>query len=322
MTRSQKRTFNQLLIFLIILVLMLTIALLVRRRIEASEPADSSAATSKTETVPSAAVTSMAWKNGDTSLSFSLGADGTWYWDGDKEFPLDNSLITGAASVLSPFSPVKTITSGDTLSAYGFSENSASMTAGFQDGTQVQLTFGAQVPSGTDHYMLRSDKPSTVYVMSGSIPQLLSTAVYDMMVLPELPTMNTIHSIALNSADREVLATSEDGSAWLCGGEDVSGSETLSTLLGQLPYMTLSKCENFKPTAEGLALWGMDVPAVTAQFVYDDEQILTLQIGNQTLDGSGYYVRINDDTTVYSISSYALEPILSAAQNGFVTAAA
>ena len=39
MTRSQKRTFNQLLIFLIILILMLTIALLVRRRLEANADA-------------------------------------------------------------------------------------------------------------------------------------------------------------------------------------------------------------------------------------------------------------------------------------------
>ena len=128
MTRSQKRTFNQLLIFLIILVLMLTIALLVRRRIEAKETADSSTSSAQTETVQSPAATTMAWKNGDTSLSFSLGSDGMWYWDGDEEFPLDNTLFTGLASLLSPFSPTKTIASGDTLTAYGLNENSPSMT--------------------------------------------------------------------------------------------------------------------------------------------------------------------------------------------------
>ena len=63
------------------------------------------------------------------------------------------------------------------------------------------------------------------------------------------------------------------------------------------------------------------VPAVTAQVAYDDEQLLTLQIGSKTLDGSGYYVRINDDTTIYSIDTYTLEPIITAAQQGFVSAA-
>ncbi len=103
--------------------------------------------------------------------------------------------------------------------------------------------------------------------------------------------------------------------------KDISNNQTLSSLLVRMELASIAKCENFKPTEAGLALWGMDAPAVTAQFVYDDEQLLTLQIGNQTLDGSGYYVRMNDDTTIYSISAYSLEPILTAAQNGFVYAA-
>ena len=321
MTRSQKRTFNQLLIFLIILVLMLTIALLVRRRIEAKEAADSSTSSAQTETVQSPAATTMAWKNGDTSLSFSLGSDGTWYWDGDEEFPLDNTLFTGLASLLSPFSPTKTIASGDTLTADGLNENSPSMTVGFQDGTQTVLTFGAQVPSGTDHYMLRSEDPSKVYVIGGNAPQMISSAVYDLMKLPELPVMNTVYSVMLSSNGNEVLATSTDGSAWQWDGKDISSNQTLTALLVRMELASIAKCENFKPTEAGLALWGMDAPAVTAQFVYDDEQLLTLQIGNQTLDGSGYYIRMNDDTTIYSISAYSLEPILTAAQNGFVDAA-
>ena len=320
MTRSQKRTFNQLLIFLIILVLMLTIALLVRRRIEATEAADSSTAPAQTEPVQSVAVTTFAWKNGDNSLTFSLGTNGTWYWDGDKDFPLDNTLFAELASLLSPFSPAKAIASGDTLSAYGLDENSAVMTVGFQDGTQVDLTFGTQVPSSAYHYMLRSDDASKVYVMGGNAPQLLSSAVYDLMQLPDLPVMNTVYSVVLNSNGREVLASSDNGSAWQCDGVNISNNQTLATLLARVELMSIAKCENFKPTEAGLALWGMDAPAVTARFVYDDDQVLTLQIGNQTLDGSGYYVRVNNDTTIYSISAYSLEPIFSAAQNGFADA--
>ena len=321
MTRSQKRTFNQLLIFLIILVLMLTIALLVRRRLEANAPGESSDA-SLQETVPAgAAVSTVSWKSGDTHLSFSLGTGGTWYWDGDDDFPLDSSILEKATAPLYPFAPVKTIASGDALSAYGLNENSPSMTVGFQDGTQVQLTFGSQVPSSEYYYMLRSDETSTVYVMESALPELMSNAVYDMMVLPEIPTMNTMHSIYMHCAGKELLVTSEDGTTWLCDGQDITKNEAFTALVSRLTYMELAKCENFKPSADGLALWGMETPSVTLQVHYDDEQLLMLEIGHKTLDGDGYYVRMNNDTTIYSISSYNIDPILSVAQNGFAAPA-
>ena len=316
MTRSQKRTFNQLLIFLIILVLLLTIALLVRRRMGTDgTAADSSADTSRTEQPQGSPITSLSWNNGDTFLSFSAGEDGVWRWDGDEDFPLDTTILNSMLSALSPVTPVKSFPAGESLSAYGLANSALSLTAGYQDGTELQLTFGAQAPDGTGHYMLRGDEPGTVYVVSSAIPYAMDTAVYDMMVLPELPTMSTITSISLRSGERELLATSTDVGAWLCGEEDVSGS--ITALVNILSSMTLRRCENFKPSADGLAFWGMDAPAVTVQVCYDEDQLLTLQIGGRTLDGSGYYVRVNSDTTIYSMDANTMEPIITAAQQGF-----
>ena len=321
MTRSQKRTFNQLLIFLIILVLLLTIALLVRRRMEADDTAaGSSAATSQTEQQQGSPITSLSWSNGDTFLSFSNGEDGVWRWDGDKDFPLDTTVLNSMLNALSPIKPVKSFSAGETLSSYGLENSALSLTMGYADGTELQLTFGTQAPDGTGHYMLRSDEATTVYVVSSTIPSAMDTAVYDMMALPELPAMGTITSISLRSGETELQAASGDGITWLCGGEDIS--ESLTPLLEALSSMTLSRCENFKPSADSLAFWGMDAPSVTVQVCYDEDQLLTMQIGSQTLDGSGYYVRINDDTTIYSISAYSLEPIITAAQKGFAAPAA
>ena len=322
MTRSQKRIFNQLLIFLIILILLLTIALLVRRRMEAAGAAsDSSAAASQTDQTQSPAISALSWTNSETFLSFSAGKDGIWQWDGDKEFPLDPSVLDGITAALSPIKPVKIFTAGDTLSAYGLENSSLVMTVGYQDGTDLKLTFGAQAPGSTDYYMLRSDDAANVYVVGSTIPDAMDTAVYDMMTLPELPAMETLSSISLKSAGKELLATSADGAAWLCNGADISSNERLIKLVDTLSTLALDRCENFKPSADGLALWGMEVPGVIAEVCFDEDQLLTLRIGGQTLDGSGYYVRINDDTTIYSIDTYTLNPIITAAQQGFVPAA-
>ena len=147
----------------------------------------------------------------------------------------------------------------------------------------------------------------------------MDTAVYDMMVLPELPTMESISSISLKNAGKSLLATSVDGTTWLCNNTDISGSQQLTKLVDTLSTLTLDRCENFKPSQDGLALWGMEVPGVIVEVYFDEDQLLTLQIGNQTLDGSGYYVRVNDDTTIYSIDTHSLEPIITAAPQGFVS---
>ena len=322
MTRSQKRTFNQLLIFLIILALLLTIALLVRRRTEAKDTDADSSTPTQTEQPQGPAITALSWNNGDTFQSFSTAEDGTWRWDGDQEFPLDTAVLNEIINALSPITPVKTISAGDTLSAYGLENSGTVLTVGYQDSTFLQLTFGAQVPGGTDCYMLRSDDTATVYVMNSTIPEAMNTAVYDMMALPELPATEAPSSISLQSAGNDLQITSPNGTTWLCNGADISDSERLTNLVEALSSLTLDRCENFKPSADGLALWGMDAPAVTAQIHYSEDQLLTLQIGSRTLDGSGYYVRVNDDTTIYSIDTYTLEPIITAAQQGFAPDAA
>ena len=195
------------------------------------------------------------------------------------------------------------------------------MTVTFQDDSQVQLTFGSQVPSSTHYYMLRSDEPSTVYVVESALPEVMSNAVYDMMVLPEIPAMNTLHSIFLSCAGKELIVTYDD-SSWLYGSEDVSKNEVLTALVNSLSSLKLAKCENFKPSADGLSFWGMDVPSVIVQVYYDDDQLLNLEIGHKTLDGNGYYVRMNDDTTIYSMDADSIETIIFTAQNGFSSTAA
>lgn len=322
MTRSQKRTLNQLLIFLIILALMLTIALLIRRRMDQVDAdAAASADSSQAKQADVAVFTAISWTNGETLQSFSKAADGTWYWVADKDFPLDPTIINSVTDALSSFKPVKSFAAGEALSAYGLENSNWTLTADAQDGTILTLTVGSQAPDGTGYYLLRSDEPNTVYVVDSSLPDAIGTAVYDMMRLPELPSLDTINAVSLNSAGKELSVTSADGVSWTCNGIDVTNNAVLSAMISSLSTLRPERCENFKPSADGLALWGMETPAVTALISYDGDQLLKLQIGSKTLDGSGYYVRINEDTTIYSINAYDMANIITVAQYGFASPA-
>lgn len=343
MTKSQKRALNRLLAILILLILLLTVTLLAKRRQETAED-DSSAssgdASTSQVTEETIGFTSLSYNNGSATLSFSLKEDGVWYWDGDRDFPLDTTAIDAIMAALSPLEPEMTITEGDTLEAYGLDDDTLHLTAVYEDGTQIQLTFGDQVPEGTNYYALKDGDTETVYVLSSTIPSKMATAIYDMMALPQLPQLEEkdYSSVTVQGSQETVVVAFEgtgqsDGSAassassaeeaavsWLCDGVDVTDNERLRELISALSALELDACQDFKPTADAVTLWGLDTPAVVVKITYGTNQLLTLQIGAETLDGDGYYVRIDDDATIYSISADGLEPILTVAELGLTGA--
>ena len=46
------------------------------------------------------------------------------------------------------------------------------------------------------------------------------------------------------------------------------------------------------------------------------ETTLTITVGGATLDGTGYYVRLDDDTTIYQATTANVDTLLSVAAGG------
>jgi hypothetical protein len=105
---------------------------------------------------------------------------------------------------------------------------------------------------------------------------------------------------------------------WRSGGADVTDSA--QSLVSALSAMTLSGCEDYQPSAEAASICGFDAPAATVVVKYTDdagqEQTLSLSVGTTTVSGDGYYVRINDDSTIYSMTGDSLSAVLAAASDG------
>ena len=102
--------------------------------------------------------------------------------------------------------------------------------------------------------------------------------------------------------------------------EDLLEEEKRNSLLSELGSLSLVKCVDFKPTDEAVTLCGFDEPqaALTARYLTDTgiEESLSLTIGGENLDQDGYYVRVNDDPTIYQMSSAGVDAILAAAAGG------
>lgn len=336
MSRSPKRMLNRLLIILIILILILLVLLLVKRSRDAAPSNTGSTSDSTAVSQPEAEEVNpfrtLSYTTEERALAFSLGDDGVWYWESDRDFPLDTTVIDSIMQELSAMTPVRTITESDTMEAYGLDEVTMTVSAQQKDGTEIRLFFGDQVSDSTNYYMLNNNDADTVYVVSNAIPSRLGTAIYDMMALPEFPKLpeTEYSSVTIRGDVETVLVAFEHSSehdaakppavSWLCNGEDVSENARLKSLIAAISSMKLGTCENFKPSDKAVTLWGLDAPAVTAEINYGTDQRLTLHIGSQTLDGGGYYLRINDDTTIYSMSNDMLKPLLTVAESGLTGA--
>lgn len=343
MNAKQKRTL-QLLVGIVVALLVLLAAILAFHAHKAKQEAADASSSADSMADASAEYTGLTYNNGTATLSFSLDKDGNWYWEGDPAFPLDSDDVTQIVNTFSALKPDQTITKGDTLEAYGLDEPAITLTATESNGVQVTFALGNAVSGNAGYYLLLNGDQSTVYVVDNALHDELSKGINDMMKLPDLPvlTEERISSIAVSgkvqtkltssvettqadsSAGASSAASSSAGSStsviWNSGNTDVTSNETAKALVSEISAMNIASCVDYKPTDKAASLCGFDTPraVLTVHYTNDKGQAesYTLTIANTNTAGDGCYVRLNDDSTIYSVNSTNLTTILSVASKG------
>ena len=340
MNRQQQKLLRGLVIAAVVLLAVLAAVLLFKRHSAEKQAEEEAAQKSASAITEDHGYTSLTYTNSTATLSFTQDEDGSWIWADDPEFPLDDSTITYIIQTLQSLKPQQTITDGDTLEAYGLDQPSATLTAtDAETGETLKLTFGKATTDGTSYYMLMNDAESPVYIVSDTLYNYLSTPIYDMCVLPELPvlTEETLNSLTIQGAVETTLTAAhneststdktdgEDGEetssvTWTSGETDVTDNETLQSLLDELSTLSFTKCADYKPSDEAVELCGFGSPTavLTASYVTDSgtEGTLTLTLGAKSVDGDSYYARMDDDTTIYLLSASAVSALVTAASSG------
>lgn len=331
---KQRRTVTILTAVLLTLLAAVLIVLGIRyreNREEAPEEPDPLAAASMTVDGYSALV----YSNGSTTLSFSVSEDGNWVWDNDPKFPLRQDTVNSILALLINWRPQQTLAAEEDLSAYGLSEPAGSLTLTGADGSVRALSFGKTTTDGTSRYVMEQSSPSTVYIIADTLFTQMGVPIYDMCELPVLPVLeeSAIRSILIRGAESEdgtpalvtVLTTAkrngEEGAVtWLQGSENVTANEAVQALLADIRTLALTKCVDYDPSEEALSICGFDKPpaALTVNYTTGTgvEETLSLTIGAPVLDGSGRYVRLGDSTTIYSLPTAALDPLMRMSVNG------
>ena len=148
------------------------------------------------------AYTALSYENGSFTLSFSLDENGNWVWADDPSFPLDNTTILGITSHLASWKPQQTVTDEAVLADAGFDQPNGSLTA-TSAGGDTTLLFGRTTTDGNSYYVRLNGDETTAYILPGTLYQLMSRPIYDMMELPELPalTEDRLLSVTIQGPD-------------------------------------------------------------------------------------------------------------------------
>ena len=334
MTHGQKKTLFLLVGILIVLAVILAVALTLNRESEESGE-DAAGQENASITEQDAAYSALTYDNGTATLSFHLDEEGNWVWSDDPEFPLDDGTVTAIVDLLTDLTPQQTITEGDTLEAYGLDQPFATLTATKPDGGTLTIALGNTTTDGNSYYMLMNGQESPVYIISDQLYTYMSETIYDMCDLPDLPDLEEtdIQSVTVSGAvstllrpiETETQTDEETGEetvtiTWAAGGEDVTDLSDTADLLSEVENLSLEKCVDFKPSDEAVTLCGFDAPQAVLSVIYlsetGAEETLSLTIGAENLDQDGYYVRVNDDSTIDQMTASSLDSILAVAAGG------
>ena len=271
--------------------------------------------------------TALSYSDGSATLSFTVDPEtDRWTWADDPDFPLDDTTVTELCQLAANLKPQQTLTPDGTMESYQLDESQVFLSLTDASGAVTTLTFGKTTTDGTSYYALKNGDESTVYIYDGALVEKMAVPIYSMMELPVLPALTgkTLVSITFDGEVPTVLtaqrAEGSDEATWRSGGANVTDAPAVQGLLGELEMLTLTRCVDYQPTDEAVSLCGFDAPAAQMEAVYSTEggaeQTFFLTVGAQSLDGSGRYIRLGGDPTIYEATADSLTHLLAIAAGG------
>lgn len=247
-------------------------------------------------------IVSLKFNVGNGDLEFSK-EDDQWYYTPDKDFPLQQSYPEDMEETVGSITAGRELTDGDSIDAYGLDEPAYTIEYTDADGNTTELLFGDM--TGDDYYVMLNGN-DTVYTVNSSVIDPFNYTLDDMARLDDYP------SIGSGNLVKEVIT--QNGETTTYDSEDEDQAEDIAGVAGGLGAVSLSEAADYSVEDEDLDVYGLDEDSrITVEATYtqdDEEQLLTLYIGNE--DGSGNrYVMLNDSRIVYLISDEICDNILN-----------
>ena len=334
MTWNEKRIVTVLSTVLVVLMAAVLVALSIRYRQGQAQQAEGGYVDAQGQAVADDEYVSVQLDNGSFAPTFALGAAGEWIWADQQDFPLNDETVQAVLAILDDPKPQQTLPMEGGPGEYALENPRATVTATRGDGSTRVIQLGKATTDGQSYYAMLDGDETTVYILSGQLHELLQTPVYAMMELPELPDLSGENLLSVSilghlgdNASAPMLtleAKQEEGqkprTRWFAGEEEVTDNALVQGLMADLAALTLGRCVDYNPSEDALEICGLTDPAAVLTIRYlnsnGGEQELQLSIGTRVTDGSGRYMQMNGDSTIYFLPTDLLDPLMHMAAQG------
>lgn len=286
-------------------------------------------------------VTALSWEYEDSSFAFHKDGDGTWIYDTDEDFPVDQSVIASLLDVFSDFRTDFTIDAVTDLSQYGLDDPTASIHLETADSTYDVLV-GDESQMDSQRYVSIGD--GSVYLAAVDPLDSYNVLLAGLIQNDEVPCFENVTSLNFSGEVSYAVAYEADsGKSYdaddvyfttLNGSMLALDSSLVSGYLYTMEYLDLIDFVTYSADDEHLDTYGLDDPELTVTVNYTESdsegaetsKTFTLAVSRDPAqrdsepdeddpDSITAYVRVGDSAIIYQITGSEYLELMACGKN-------
>lgn len=287
-------------------------------------------------------VESLSWEYGETALSFHK--DGTWLYDEDEAFPVDEEKIRELLDQFESFGVSFIIEDVKDYSMYGLDDPVCTIRLE-TEAQSYEITLGNFSNMDSERYVSIGD--GNVYLAKNDPLDQFDAVLRDMIDHDEALSYEQVSGIEFTGTENYTIFYEEDSTDTYCaddvyftkkGGKNLPlDTDRIGTYLENLTTLNLTDYVTYNATEEELQSYGLDAPelTITVDYTAEDEDgtersdtfVLSISRDPEELAAAEKakengeddadedvtaYVRVGESQIVYKISHYYYKNLMAA----------
>ena len=263
----------------------------------------------------------LSWSYDSESFSFTK-EEGSWTYDEDEAFPVDDEKIQELLDVFSSFKAAFTIEDPEDLSQYGLKSPECTITIGTGD-TEYTICLGSTSTMDEERYVTVGD--GNVYLAAEDPAEEYETELSAFIKNDSVPEFGTVKEIEFSGSEEYEIVMDEQGTSYDPDDIYFTDGKALDTdlvndYLDSMEDLQLEDYAVYAADDEDLYEMGLDEPIMSAQITYldedENENTFTLSVGlnrkelseeeqDTEIDFENVtaYARVGDSGIIYVIST-------------------
>ena len=198
----------------------------------------------------------------DQPVTFVKDSDGSWYYQQDSDFPVNQTAVEELAESFEKLSSQRTLSDVEDIEQYGLDDPQNVITVKTEDDESFCIEIGEENDSVSAFYVKQVDDDKNVYLISSSVIDPFIKNLYDFAQMEEFPFVNStdINQIKVESENEEgyLLTKNESDGFWYVSGDDLDDkadsakASGIASQVGSLTYSSMADYDSDNPGEYGL----------------------------------------------------------------------